>query len=296
MSYQPKCYRTDGGDKTVIASGGTFEVEDGATLTLPISGSNTGRGPSVGLWSACPWMDYIMDPTKGMAYFNDFHGSHALAANQAKTYLGGGASGFTGATAGSVITNIATDPNGVLKLATTTDNESVAVQVLGALDTAGQFVLTSGKKSWWEARIKVKNITDAKFGLFCGFTEEGLLAQDVIMTATGTLQDKDYIGFLRVEADGDKLDTVHRKASGAAVVVQADAVTLVADTYIKVGAYCDGTTVTFYADGTALASTCLLATATVPTAEEMAFQLVLNAGHADDCDIHIDWVRIAREF
>lgn len=296
MSFQPKCYRTDGGDKTVIASGGTLEIEDGATLTWPIAGANTGRGPSVGLWTGCPWMDYIMDPTKGMAYFNDFHGSHALANNQVKTYLGGGTSGFTGATAASIISNLATDPNGVMKLETTTDNESVAVQVLGALDTAGQFVLTAGKKSWWETRIKVKNITDAKFGLFCGFTEQGLLVQDGIMTATGTLQDKDYIGFLRVEADGDKLDTVHRKASGAAVVVQADAVTLVADTYIKVGAYCDGTTVTFYADGTALATTCLLATATVPTAEEMAFQLVLNAGHTDDCDIHIDWVRVAREF
>ena len=296
MTYLPKTYRTDGGDKQVIASGGTLEIEDGATLTLPIAGSNTGRGPSVGLWSTCPWMDYAMDPTKGMAYFNDFNGSHALANNQTKTYLAGGVSGFTGATAGSTISNIATDPNGVLKLATTTDNETVAIQVLGALDTAGQFVLTSGKKSWWETRIKAKNITDAKFGLFCGFVEPGTLAQDGVMTTTGTLQDKDYIGFLRVEADGDKLDTVHRKASGAAVVIQADAVSLVADTYIKVGAYCDGTTVTFYANGEALTSTCLLATATVPTGEEMAFQFILNAGHGDDCDAHIDWVRVAREY
>jgi len=264
MTYLPKTYRTDGGDKQVIASGGTFEIEDGATITLPISGANTGRGPSVGLWSECPWMDYAMDPTKGMAYFNDFNGSHALANNQTKTYMAGGVSGFTGATAGSTISNIATDPNGVLKLATTTDNETVAIQVLGALDTAGQFVLTSGKKSWWETRIKAKNITDAKFGLFCGFVEPETLAQNGVMTTTGTLQDKDYIGFLRVEADGDKLDTVHRKASGAAVVVQADAVTLAADTYIKIGAYCDGTTVTFYANGAALTSTCLLATATVP--------------------------------
>jgi hypothetical protein len=296
MSYQPKTYRTDGGDKHVIAVGGTLEIEDGATMTLPIAGANSGRGPSVGLWTGCPWMDYTMDPTKGMAYFNDFHGSHALANNQTKTYLASGVSGFTGATAGSTISTIATDPNGVMKLATTTDNESVAIQLLGALDTAGQFILTAGKQSWWEARIKVKNITNAKFGLFCGFAEEGTLAQDGLMTATGTLQDKDYLGFLRVEADGDMLDTVHRKASGAAVVVKADAVTVAADTYIKVGAYCDGTTVTFYADGEALDDTCALATATVPTGEEMAFQLVLNAAHGDDCDIHIDWLRVAREF
>jgi len=263
---------------------------------FPPAGANTGRGPSTGLWSTCPVIDYMLDPTKGMVYFNDLHGVHALANNQTRTYLAGGVSGFTGATGGSTISNIADDPNGVLKLATTSDNESVGIQALGALDTAGQFVLTSGKKSWFEARIKVKNITDAKFGLFCGFAEEGLLAEDGVLDNDDALPNKDYIGFLRVAADGDKLDTVHRKASGAAVVVKADAVTVVADTYIKIGFYCNGTTVTFYANGAALADTCALATATVPTGEEMAFYFVLNAAHGDDCDAHIDWVRVAREF
>jgi len=32
MTYQPKCYRTDGGDKTVIASGGTLSIEEGGVL------------------------------------------------------------------------------------------------------------------------------------------------------------------------------------------------------------------------------------------------------------------------
>jgi hypothetical protein len=263
---------------------------------FPVSGSAAGRGPSPLIWDTCPVLDYQLDPTKGMAYFNDLHFSHALAANQTKTYLAGGISGFTGATAGSTISSLISDPNGVLVLATTTDNESVGIQALGALDTAGQFVLTSGKKSWFEARIKVVNITDAKFGLFCGFAEEGLLAENGMIGDDDALPDKDYIGFFRVAADGDKLDTVHRKAAGAAVTVQADAVTMAADTWKKVGFYCDGTTVTFYADGVALATTCALATATVPTAEEMAFNFVLNAAHADDCSIQIDWVRVAREF
>lgn len=36
MSYQPKCYRTDGGDKTVIAEGGTLDL-DGGKITAGTS-------------------------------------------------------------------------------------------------------------------------------------------------------------------------------------------------------------------------------------------------------------------
>lgn len=38
-TYQPKVYRTSGGDKQVIASGGTLEIESGGTLIVP---TNTG--------------------------------------------------------------------------------------------------------------------------------------------------------------------------------------------------------------------------------------------------------------
>jgi hypothetical protein len=34
MSYQPKVYREQGGDKTVVASGGEIEIQSGATLDL----------------------------------------------------------------------------------------------------------------------------------------------------------------------------------------------------------------------------------------------------------------------
>jgi hypothetical protein len=231
-----------------------------------------------------------------MVYFCDFNGNLVLANNQTATLLDQGVMGFTGATEGSTISQLATDPNGAVVLATTTDNESVGISCLGGNNAAAQFVLTSGKKAWFEARIKTVNITDAKYGLFCGFAEEGLLAEGGLLDDADALADKDYIGFVRIAADGDKLDTVHRKATGAAVVVKADAVTVAANTYIKVGFYCDGTTVTFYADGVALADTCALATATVPTAEEMAFYFILNAAHGDDCSATIDWVRIAREF
>lgn len=34
MSYQPKTYRADGGDRSVIASGGELDIEAGGVLTL----------------------------------------------------------------------------------------------------------------------------------------------------------------------------------------------------------------------------------------------------------------------
>lgn len=283
-------------DAQTLATQSTTTTAALFDAAFPAGGSNTGRGPSTGLWAACPVIDYMLDPTKGMVCFNDFHGGYALANNQTSTYLGGGVQGFTGATAGTTIASLTTDPNGVAVLSTTTDAESVGVSLLGSKNVAGQFVLTSGKKSWFEARIKVNSIADSLSDLFCGFAEEALLAEDGLIADAGALADKDYIGFVKVQADGDKLDTVHRKASGAAVTVKADAVTLVADTWIKVGFYCDGTTVTFYANGTALADTCALATATVPTGEEMAFYFILNSGDGGDATASIDWVRIAREF
>src|SRR3990167_1595510 len=115
MSYQPKVYREQGGDKIIIASSGELEIQSGGTLDLQglTGGAASGRGPSTAIWSTCPVLDYLLDPTKGMVLFNDFHGGYALAANQASTYLGGGVQGFTGASAGSTIASLTTDPNGV---------------------------------------------------------------------------------------------------------------------------------------------------------------------------------------
>lgn len=290
--------QTISGNKTYS---GTSAFSGVATFTAdPVfnnAGTAGGRGPSPLIWADAPILPYTLDPTDGMSYFCDFNGNMALAANQAATLLDQGIMGFTAATAGSTISQIATDPNGVLHLETTTDNETISISALGGKNAAAQYVITAGKKSWFEARIKVLNITDAKFGLFCGFAEEGLLTEGGLIADAGTLTDKDLFGFFKVEADGDKLDTVcNTEGGGGITTIAGDAVTLEADTFIKIGYRCDGTTVTFYANGAALGTTVLVADTNVPDGQEMAFYFVLNAGHADTCSCDIDWVRIAREF
>lgn len=266
------------------------------TSMRPTYGTAAGRGPSPNVWTTCPMLDYMLDPTQGMVYFNDFQGGYALANGQANTYLGDGVSGFTGATAGSTIASLTTDPNGVAVLASTTDNESVGISVLGSKNIAGQFVITAGKKSWFETRIKFVNITDAKIGAFIGFAQEGLLAEDGILSDADAMADVDYLGFVRIAADGDKLDLTYNTNGGAAGVVQEDAVTVAADTWVKVGIYCDGTNIHFYADGVEVGTAVAVAATEVPDGEEMAFYFILNEASADDATASIDWVRIAREF
>lgn len=290
---------TDGtrGTALYINEGSATSCDFNPVLWNPY-GTASGRGPSPLIWNTCPVLQYTLDPTVGMHYFNDFQGNYALAANQTATLLDGGVMGFTGATAGSTISMDTDAPNGTVALNCTTDNESVGISVLGGKNAAAQFVFTAGKKSWFEARIKTVNITDAKYGLFLGFAEEALLAEDGVLGDSDAMADKDYFGFLRVAADGDKLDIVHNTASGGGMTTDlADAITVVADTYIKVGFYCDGTTITCYADGAAVTSgTATLAGTNFPDGEEMGIYYVLNAAHGDDCSARIDWVRVAREF
>lgn len=260
------------------------------------SGTAAGRGPSPLIWDGCPVLNFIMDPTQGWVYFNDFiTNGVVLAANQTVTRLGDGVLACTAATAGTVITTEADAREGEVKLETTTDNEDCIISMLGGVHTSGHVTFEAGKQTWFEARVKNLNITDAKFGVFCGFAEEGLVATTTLIAAAGTMANKDYIGFHSLEADGDTFDTVYNTAAGGGSTLKGDAVTIAADTYTKLGMYCDGSIIRFYANGVELADTLALATANVPNGEELAFYFGIMSAHGDLCSASIDWVRVAQE-
>ena len=252
--------------------------------------------PSPLIWDNCPWLQFALGADNGLVYFNHFNGNYVLAANQSATDLGNGVAGFTGASAGQVIQMPTDEPTGVVEMVSTNDNETTGISVGGGLNTAGQYLFTSGKKTWFEARVKFSNITDDKAGAFLGFAEEALLSEDGIIADAGSLADKDFVGFWRLEGDGDKLDTYHNTAGGGGTTeLAADAVTVVADTYIKLGGYFDGTTLTLYADGVALDDTVAYNATNFPDGEEMAFYFVISNASGDDFIASIDWLRIARE-
>jgi hypothetical protein len=272
-----------------------------APLGIVLYGSgltaDTDRMPSPFLWKDCPEDSLRTGACDGYVYWNDFLGDYSLAANQSATVLPDGVVGWTGATAGTLSMSASDDPTGVLRMLTTTDNEDTGIAILGGNNVVGQCIFTSNKKLWFETRLKFNNITDSKFGVFVGFAEEALASTAAVVAADGTMADKDYVGFHRLEADGDKMDLVYNTASGSTSPVThlADAVTLVADTYIKLGIYCDGTEVYFYVNGIKVGSELLLAATDFPNGEEMAFYIAQQAAHADDAYTYVDWVKIAQQ-
>ena len=259
------------------------------------------RGPSPLIWDNCPILDYEHNPVKGMHYFTDFSDGIVVASNQstaAAAALGttGDWAGFTAN--GPTISTLTTNYKGVVRLFATADNLDAIIAYPKTAQTAGCFAFTVGKKLWMEMRIAQDSHTDSEGTAFMGFAQQGLLSTGALLAANEAgMADVDYVGFQRIYEDGDKLDTMYTTSSTADDTVGADAVTVVAETYQKLGIYCDGTTVFFYADGVLLADSVLLSDSNFPTDEEMALYIgVMGGVDADDVATHVDWVRVAQEY
>ena len=271
-------------------------VEAGSSL-----GTAAGRGPSPAIWQDCPWEAYSRGQG-GLAFFDDFLDGIDVLTNQAAavaiaTGLTGNFGAYTGTTANTIKT--ATDEaGGAVDMSTDTDNQSAMIFWPKCATTAGQVKFVTGKKFWFECRINVSTIADNISQLFIGFAEEALnSAGALLLINEAGMADKDYVGFLRQYADGDKFDTTFNTAGGGAAVVNADQATLVANTYTKLGIYCDGSAVTFYQDGVALALATTTATAEFPDGEELALYIENMCGGAGTVGVLTpDWVRIAQEY
>ena len=131
----------------------------------------------------------------------------------------------------ATMTDAAID-GGVLALTTAAaDNMSIALQ--GTV--GGGIVGKAYGDSCFEARIKVSSIAATTFSLFVGLMDAGTAAADEVpVTAADALANKDLIGFFR-SAGGATMDTVYKKTGQTAVTVGSAVVTLVADTFIKLG-------------------------------------------------------------
>jgi len=268
------------------------------------TGTNTGRGLSPGMWHKCPIQELKNNPHSGHFFFDDFMDGIDIAANQntaAASALGttGLWTGCTAASGGSTVSTLATNYQGAVVLASTTDNEDAIIAYPKGAAVAGKFQFSSTTRLWMEARLQVNSIADTIAQLFVGFAEEGLVATTTLLAINEAgIADKDYVAFYRAYADGDKFDCVWNTASGGASPVAAatDAVTLAATTWTKVGMYCDGTTVRFYQNGSQVGSD-LIADTDFPDGEEMAFYAALMCGAAgSDATMTLDWVALAQAY
>ncbi len=257
--------------------------------------SSTNNSFSPLIWETCPWDQIESGMLQGLTFYDDFRGfNYALAAASAVTHLNNGVDGLTDGTAGSLIAHVTDEARGVLTLESTTDQEDIWISEGGNLNNFANYIFSSTTKLWMEARVKTVNITDSKYNVFLGFAEEGLMTNAGLITTGDAMTDKDFVGFERIFADGDKYDTVHNTDGGGGItVVEADAVTVVADTYQNLGIYSDGTTVTFYNNGVAQGTTVALTATNFPDGEKVAFMYGLQPGHGDLATTQIDWLRIA---
>jgi hypothetical protein len=238
----------------------------------------------------------VRDPELGVTFFDDFIVCPGAVAAEVtmqnyQTYIDAGGVIATGS--GASLLPAGSGPQcGVLNfLMDNTDDDQIFMAGNVGIIAAGQ---TTYLKPWWfEARIAVELITNTQCGLFVGLMEPGVAITNGIIVDAATMADVDYIGFHRLEADGDMLDTVHNLNGGADVTVKADAVTLVALTWKKVGMYFDGTDVYFYADGVVLADKCDPADANFPDEQLMAPAFGINNAESAVNQAYIDWWRLA---
>lgn len=269
-------------------------------LPYAVSSGNQATAPSPEIWHLCPIEAIDAGRVRGWHIWEDFINFPALSATDADLHKWA-----VYADTGNTVAQIADEVGGVLQLNADTDNETAVITTGG--NTGGFLSFTASTRVWFEARFKVSTIADTTFGAFIGLTQEGLASADGVIAAGATFADVDYVGFWRPETDGDQCEPVFNKASGTDVVMEADAKTLVADTYIKAGFIWDPTYrqnrfLRIFFDGVeddqsdydtvgSKANT-IDDTTNFPGSEEMAVTIVNEAGGTPG-SLEVDWIKVA---
>lgn len=256
--------------------------------------ADTSRGPSASIWKACPIDRIDSNPGVGIYLFDDFttfpHITTPTITTEAAIggklgYKAFGSSGGTLLSGGSEF--------GDVVLTETTDNEGVGLATI-----ATPFKIIRGGNSFcFEARIKCGTITDNDGGIFLGMIDSCTLSATVPIAAAGTLADENFVGFHRLEADGDQFDTVYKADGQTQVTAQEDVLStaMAVSTYLKLGMYFNSTNHEFswWVNGVKLATTyTLVTTAGNPFPNDVTLGLVLaqlGGSAAGDVVTTMDW-------
>ena len=208
--------------------------------------------------------------------------------------------GLVFADTGGTFTHVQTaGEQGDIKVSSDGDDEganfSQGIQPFTIVIDAGELV--------YECRFKTSTITDTKHGIFLGLMESHTQSATVPIAAAGTLADANFVGFHRLESadNGEFLDTVYKANGITQVTVKANAHTLVADTYVKVGMVFNrdnDNILTFYVNGHPLPDTYTMVSGAgtdFPNEVQLGvFYAVLNATGTTPGDTHLSWIRCAQ--
>lgn len=193
--------------------------------------SQTDRNFSAGIWHDCPYFAIRDGEIPGTVWEFDFNSMPATPPTTEGNF--GDFSVFTD-TGGF----INPQTGGGWVMGSDGDNEGAFIRT-----RATPFRISrTRKKLWFEARVKASAITDAKNNIFLGMIENVALSAVIPITAAGALADKNLVGFQRPESartvagtGGAIFNTVYKADGVTAVTVGTDAVTIAADTYVKLG-------------------------------------------------------------
>jgi hypothetical protein len=187
----------------------------------------TDRFLSPAIWAEFPRAEVVEDPSRGLFFFDDFVATPDVAAGAEANY--GIYKGF--ASTGGSVAEVAGVAGGQKVFSSDGDNEGASLATV----SKPVIINRSAKMTCFEARVKFSTIADTNSGAFVGLIDTSTLSATVPIAAAGTLADENFVGFHRLEGDGDKLDIVYKADGVTQVTLLADAVTLVADTWVKIG-------------------------------------------------------------
>lgn len=265
---------------------------------------DTRRGPSPIIWARENWLDLLDDPSRGIAFWDDF----ASFPKTPPTTEGNWGQYAAFSDTGGTMTNgdTATSLGGSVAIGSDGDNEGASFRTL-----ATPFRIDRNQQQFcFECRIKTSTIADTKHNILIGLMEDAALTAISPITAAGAIADVNLVGFRRTEAasGGAIMNTVYKANGITAVTLQSVAGGFVADTYTKLGmkyyprGHKSGNNfwLAFFQDGVELATGYQIVTGQgtdFPNDVPMGlFFAVLNATASTPGTSTIDWWRASQQF
>jgi len=249
-------------------------------------GTAAGVGLSPDIWDDCPRLDILLDPTMGIMAGDRFTAVQATG----YPYEISGTNG--------TFLPIADNPGLARLSAPGTDNDECHIAYNN--DIAGLIKCDAAKKWWFEARVKLSQIT-VEGGVLVGLLEQAASADAIIadntMVLTATL---DYLGFQVVEATAPASmvwRTINQLAARTAI---SEAAATCSTSWVKLGmksvpnAAGSVATVTFYVDGLALADTVLTSGTNYPLNKYLIPQFAVKTGAGSAFNLDMNWWEAAQ--
>jgi len=259
--------------------------------------SETGRSPSPRIFGDIGKLQTDASTGKCIFFFDDF----VTTTRHASVSASGGYYTYqdTGATIqGKGTVADLTNELGVLQITSdTTDNDEQHIQfgdgLFFRIDNAAGNTGACG----FEARVAINTVADTRIAWMVGLGGP-IIAADHIVDAGTFLAAGSFVGFQGFEDDGNQMDTIYQAISQTQQSVLANAVTLVADTYVNIGfRYRPGDIaakkIRFYVNGvesnTYITETNIDA-ATFPEGEALAPMILTKNAAGTSNVVSIDWV------